>query len=112
MALRVRTLKRRTAEKLSVLLDRVERLAGRRFYELHLEAAALRHRQGANVVELRAGSRLIKFRTPSAKALWRAENSARQGARHDPLDRYASLPARSCGTSAPISASTASMPPW
>jgi FkbM family methyltransferase len=73
MALRVRTWKRRTAEKLSVLLDRVEQLAGRRFYELHLEAAALRHRQGSNVVELRAGNHLIKFRTPSAKALWRAK---------------------------------------
>ena len=40
---------------------------------MHLEAAALRHRQGANVIELRAGSHLIKFRTPSARALWRAE---------------------------------------
>jgi FkbM family methyltransferase len=40
---------------------------------LHLEAAALRHRQGANVVELRAGSHPIKFRTPSARALWRAK---------------------------------------
>jgi FkbM family methyltransferase len=72
MAIRVRTWKRRTAERLSALLDRAERLGGRRFYELHLEAAALRHRRGANVVELAAGAHRIKFRTPSAKSLWRA----------------------------------------
>jgi FkbM family methyltransferase len=54
-------------------LDRAERLAGRRFYELHLEAAALRHRKGLNMVELRIGNQCIKFRTPSARALWRAE---------------------------------------
>jgi FkbM family methyltransferase len=73
MAIRVRTWKRRAAEKLSALLDRAERLAGRRFYELHLEAAALRHRRGSNIVELAAGQHRIKFRTPSAKALWRAQ---------------------------------------
>jgi FkbM family methyltransferase len=73
MAIRVRTWKRRTAERLSVLLDRAERLAGRRFYELHLEAAAFRHRRRSNVAELAVGEHRILFRTPSAKALWRAQ---------------------------------------
>jgi len=73
MAIRVRTWKRRTAERLSTLLDRAERLAGRRFYELHLEAAAFRHRRGSNVAELAVGEHRILLRTPSAKALWRAQ---------------------------------------
>ena len=73
MAPRVTTWKRRAAKALSDLLDRVERLPGRRFYDLHLEAAALRHRQGRNTVNIKAKDQRIKFRTPTARALWRAE---------------------------------------
>ena len=73
MAPRATTWKRRAAKALSVLLDRIERLPGRRFYDLHLEAAALRHRQGRNTVDIRVRGQSIKFRTPSARSLWRAE---------------------------------------
>jgi FkbM family methyltransferase len=73
MAPRVRTWKWRIARILSNLLDRVERLPGQRFYDLHLEAAALRHRKGRNTVKIGAKDHVIKFRTPTARALWRAE---------------------------------------
>lgn len=73
MAPRAKTWKRRAAKALSDLLDKIERLPGRRFYDLHLEAAALRHRQGRNTVSIRAKDQSIKFRTPSARSLWRAK---------------------------------------
>ena len=73
MAPRPKTWKWRTAKALSDLLDRVERLPGRRFYDLHLEAAALRHRKGRDTVEIEAKGETIRFRTPTARALWRAE---------------------------------------
>ena len=62
------------AKAVSDLLNRMEMLAGERFYNLHLESAALRHRKGRDIVEVRAtGGHRITFRTPSARALWRAE---------------------------------------
>jgi FkbM family methyltransferase len=61
------------AKALSDLLDWVERLPGGRFYDLHLEAAALRHRKGRNTVDIKAKDQVIQFRTPTARALWRAE---------------------------------------
>ena len=73
MVRRVKTWKWRSAQRLSLLLDRLERLAGRRFYELHLEASALRHRRGSKILELTVAQKTVKFRTPSAKALWRAQ---------------------------------------
>src|SRR5262245_15783933 len=73
MAPRAKTWRWRTAKALSDLLDSLERLPGRRFYDLHLEAAALRHRKGRNAVEIEAKDESIKFRTPSLRALWRAE---------------------------------------
>ena len=73
MAPRVRTWKWRTAKALSDLLDKLERLGGRRFYDMHLEASALRHRKGRDTVEVPVGREAIAFRTPSARALWRAE---------------------------------------
>jgi FkbM family methyltransferase len=51
----------------------MEMLAGERFYQLHLEAAARRHRKGRDTVEIHAQGQHIIFRTPSARALWRAE---------------------------------------
>jgi FkbM family methyltransferase len=52
----------------------MEMLAGRRFYKLHLEAAARRHRKGRDTIDIRtAAGELISFATPSARALWRAE---------------------------------------
>jgi FkbM family methyltransferase len=49
-------------------------LAGQRFYTLHLEAAARRHRKGRDIVDIRTtAGEPISFRTPSARALWRAE---------------------------------------
>jgi FkbM family methyltransferase len=73
MAPRVRTWKWRAAKALSDLLDKVERLPGRHFYDLHLAAAALRHRHGRNTVSIKADGVRIKFRTPTARALWRAD---------------------------------------
>lgn len=73
MAPRARTWKWRAAKALSDLLDGVERLPGRRFYDLHLETAALRHRKGRDTIKVKARDQLIQFRTPTARALWRAE---------------------------------------
>jgi FkbM family methyltransferase len=73
MAPRQRTWKWRAAKFLSDVFDGIERLPGRRFYDLHLAAAALRYRHGHNIVAIKAGQQVITFRTPSARALWRAE---------------------------------------
>jgi FkbM family methyltransferase len=73
MAPRAKTWKWRVAKALSDLLDRIEQLPGRRFYDLHLEAAALRHRKGRNTVKIEINDQIIKFRTPTLRALWRAE---------------------------------------
>lgn len=73
MAPRARTWKWRAAKALSELIDRVERLGGTRFYNLHLEAAALRHRKGRNMVSVKAKDQVLHFRTPTARALWRSE---------------------------------------
>jgi FkbM family methyltransferase len=73
MAPRTRTWKWRAAKVLSDLLNRIERLPGRRFYDLHLEAAALRHRKLRNTAKIRAKQQVIRFRTPTLRALWRVE---------------------------------------
>jgi len=73
MARRVKTWRWRGAKALSDLLDRIERFPGRRFYDLHLESAALRHRKLRNIVKVRANQHVIRFRAPTARALWRAE---------------------------------------
>lgn len=73
MAPRARTWKWWAAKSLSDLLDWVERLPGQRFYDLHLEASALRHRKGRNTVTIKARDKAIQFRTPTLRALWRAE---------------------------------------
>ena len=67
------TFRRRVAEAVSDVLDTFARLPGRRFYDLHLEAAARRHRRELNAIEIAADKECIKFRTPSGKSLWRAE---------------------------------------
>ncbi len=91
MAPRVKTWKWRTAKALSDLLDRVERLPGRRFYDLHIEAAALRHRKGRDTVEVPVSGTSIAFRTPSARALWRAETLLeKEPATIAWIDRFAS----------------------
>jgi FkbM family methyltransferase len=58
---------------LSNVFDAFERLPGKRFYALHLEAAARRHRRGMDAIEIAVNNERIKFRTPSGRALWRAE---------------------------------------
>jgi len=68
-----RTLRRRIAEALSDFLDLPAHLAGQRFYTLHLERAARRHRRASHAIEVAVNNGRIKFRTPSRKALWRAE---------------------------------------
>jgi FkbM family methyltransferase len=73
VAPREKTWKWRSAQALSTALDRAERLLGARFYDLHLAAAALRHRKGKNLVNVTAGQQVITFRAPTARALWRAE---------------------------------------
>lgn len=70
---RPRTWKRHAAEALSNILGALEQLPGQRFYALHLEAAARRHRREMNAIEIAADNECIKFRTPSGKSLWRAE---------------------------------------
>lgn len=73
MTSRLRTWRWHVAKALSDLLDRVVRVPGRRFYDLHLQAAALRHRKGRNTIKVKAGKQVIRFRVPTARALWRAE---------------------------------------
>ena len=68
-----RTLRRRIAEALSDFLDLPARFAGQRFNTLHLERAARRHRRASHAIEVAVNNDRIKFRTPSGKALWRAE---------------------------------------
>jgi FkbM family methyltransferase len=70
---RKHTWRHRSAETLSNVFDFFARIPGRRFYALHLEAAARRYRREMNVMEIAVKNERIKFRTPGGKALWRAE---------------------------------------
>jgi FkbM family methyltransferase len=67
------TWRHRSAEALSNVFDVFARIPGRRFYTLHLEAAARQYRREMNVIEIAVNNEHIKFRTPTGKALWRAE---------------------------------------
>jgi FkbM family methyltransferase len=73
MGHRAKTWKWQAAKLLSDLLDRVARLPGQRFYDLHLETAAQRHRKGHNVVTVEVNNNRLNFRIPSSRALRRAE---------------------------------------